>query len=80
MNNATAPITVAHSGMSGMPCLAIRQKKGVEPMTRRDSHATLRLTSRASIHHTSTSPRIADVMNGRRIATIVRASCSISPE
>jgi len=80
MNSASAPITHATSGMSGMPWRATRQKNGHDPTTSRASHASRRLTSRASIHHISASPHTAHRMNGRRIAIIVRPSCTISPE
>ena len=59
VNIAIAPITHATSGMSGIAWRATRQKNGVDPTTSSASHATRRLTSRASIHHMSTRPEHA---------------------
>ncbi len=79
-NSASAPITHATIGMSGMAWREIRQNIGHDPTTSSASHASRRLTRRASIHHIRVSPQIALRTNGRRIPIIVRASCTISPE
>ena len=76
MNIAIAPITHAHKRHVG-DRLAARPGRKTASIRRRAvaSHATRRLTSRASIHHMSTSPRTANRMNGSRIATIVERRC-----
>ncbi len=79
-NSDSAPITHAVSGMSGIAWRAIRHMNGHEPTTSSASHASRRLTRRASIHHRRTRPPAAHSTNGSRIAIIVVASCTIWPE